>query len=91
MFKPKGDIPTTDEMDEFDPKEPHAYDVMMVCGSCGEWSMFDKRGDSRTRKCQSCGNSQLGSIISYRTFNAERAKNESARIRKENEKRRARL
>lgn len=90
MFKPKGPIPTTDEMDEFDPNEPHAYDVMLVCGSCGEWSIFDKRNEER-RHCQSCGGSQLGSIISYRTFNAERGKKESARIRKENEKRRARL
>lgn len=89
----EGRVPTTDEMDEFDPQAPNAYDVMIQCGKCGEWFMFDKRNNERDRACQNCGSKQfvINSIISYRTFDLTRAKKATARIRKENEKRRSRL
>lgn len=74
-------IPITDtmRMDSFDPNVPHAYDVYKQCGGCAEWSIYDNRKtytQENRQTCPLCGSTNLviGSIISHRTFNAERAK-----------------
>lgn len=80
-------VPTTNEMDEFDPDAPHAYDVYKQCGECGEWSIYDTRvvySQEERQRCPLCNSSMLvtSSIISYRTFNAERAKKATSAVKK---------
>jgi hypothetical protein len=75
-------IPTTDEMDHTTPEERNA--LVGACGTCGEWTKFDNRKPQP--KCQCGGDLLQSSIHTQRTFDIERGKKETAKIRKKAKK-----
>lgn len=82
----EGRVPTTDEMDEI--TEPgERWKLAYMCGDCAEWVFFTVKPENRHQisttkgeKCPHCGGQKVAprSIISQRTWDAERAKKETS-------------
>lgn len=84
-------VPTTDEMDSTTPED--RLKLVIMCGDCGTWIHWTGRDglmlqSSGAPPCPECGGVKHAprSIISERTWDADRAKKETAALLRKKKK-----